>query len=219
MSKMIEMAGAKVGLLTVIRRADNITTPNGTFAAWECVCDCGNHIIARGYCLRSGNTTSCGCRRKETLSALMTTHGQSNTRLYQIWCGMKKRCYNPRASIYKHYGGRGIKMCTEWRDDYMAFHNWATVHGYTGVLSIDRIDVNGDYTPSNSRWVTDLVQANNTRANRNISYKGITKTAAEWTRHLAITKSKWDWLLKKNDGNAQLVIAACAAELATGGQR
>jgi hypothetical protein len=218
MGKVVEMIGKRCGHLTVIRRSENVKSPSGsTFATWECLCDCGNIVIARGYCLRNGNTTSCGCKRKTSLSKLMSTHGESKTRLYGIWSGMKKRCNNPASSVYKHYGERGIKVCDEWESDYMAFRNWALENGYKEDLSIDRINVDGDYEPSNCRWANNLEQANNTRTNRYITYKGTTLTMAEWHRKLGITRGKWDWLMKRNDRNAQAVIAACAGEIATGG--
>lgn len=214
MGKVVEMTGKKYGYLTVIRRSENITSPNGSvFAAWECQCDCGEVIVARGYCLRNGNTTSCGCKRETSLRKLMSTHGESKTRLYDIWSGMRKRCNNPASSVYGYYGGRGIKVCNEWESDYMAFRSWALKNGYEEDLSIDRIDVNGDYEPSNCRWATNIEQANNTRVSRRITYMGVTRTPAEWRAHLGVTKGKWDWLMRRNS-TPQSVVAACAGEIA-----
>ncbi|MBR6613178.1 MAG: hypothetical protein IKK84_00235 [Clostridia bacterium] len=95
---------------------------------------------------------------------------------------MKARCYNKNVERYKNYGGRGIKVCDEWRDDFMAFYQWAIKNGYQDSLTLDRKNVNGDYEPSNCRWVTKETQANNTTRNHYISYKGETKTIAEWAR-------------------------------------
>lgn len=214
-SNAIDMTGKRFGMLSVLKRAENVFSGrNNIHATWECLCDCGNIVVVRGYCLRSGNTTSCGCKRKASLSKLMSTHGESKTRLYEIWCGMRKRCNNPASSVYKHYGGRGIKVCDAWENDYETFRDWALENGYKEDLSIDRIDTNGNYEPSNCRWATDIEQANNTRANRYITYKGNTLTVAEWCRLLGITKSKWEWLMKRNDKNAQAVIAARGGEIA-----
>lgn len=101
-----------------------------------------------------------------------TYHGMSDTRLYSIWKGMRKRCQAEYRPEYSDYGGRGIKVCKEWNIDFMSFYDWSMKHGYSDSLSIDRINVNGDYCPENCRWVTDEVQANNKRSNIYVDYKG-----------------------------------------------
>jgi len=101
---------------------------------------------------------------------------------------MRRRCNNPKSDYYNNYGGRGIKVCKEW-NDYSNFREWALSSGYLENLSIDRIDVDGDYQPSNCRWATRKEQANNTRRNIKLTYKGVTKTATEWAREIGITKS------------------------------
>ena len=105
------------------------------------------------------------------------------TRLYRIWGAMKTRCQNPNASGYENYGGRGIKVCDDWQE-YWPFHDWAVTNGYADDLSLDRIDVNGNYEPANCRWPTRVVQANNTRTNRFITFNGKTMTSREWDREL-----------------------------------
>ena len=104
-------------------------------------------------------------------------------RLYRIWTAMKSRCQNPNFSCFANYGGRGITVCEDWQD-YVAFENWATENGYADNLSIDRIDVNGPYCPENCRWATCIEQANNTRANRLITFNGKTMTSRQWDRYL-----------------------------------
>lgn len=217
-NKAIDMTGQRFGMLAVLKRAENVFSGGrSVHATWVCLCDCGNIVTVRGYCLRSGNSTSCGCKRKVTLSEISSTHRKSHTRLYKIWSGIKKRCNNPASSVYKHYGGRGISYSREW-ERFEPFYRWAISNGYSDTLSIDRVDFNGNYEPSNCRWVNDVQQANNTRTNRYITYKGVTLTTTEWYRRLGITRSKWDWLMKCNDQNAQAIIAACAGEIGLKGE-
>lgn len=163
---MIDMIGKKYGRLTVVEfdRLQNHKT------YWKCVCDCGLVVVLPGNSLRSGNTSSCGCLRRETAAAqgkANTKHGNSRdnrTRLYSIWCGMRQRCNNPNHHARALYGGKGVRVCDEW-NDYSVFKAWAESHGYADNLSIDRIDSNGNYEPSNCRWIT--LSENVARANKN----------------------------------------------------
>lgn len=149
-----------------------------------CKCDCGIRRKVLVSNLVQGTSSSCGCARKEKARFSGVTHGQSKTRLYNVWGGMIQRCYNINDRAYKNYGGRGIKMCPEWRSDFMAFRKWALESGYDedapkGQCTLDRIDVNGDYCPENCRWVDMKTQSNNTRHNVNLVYKGETLTLME----------------------------------------
>ena len=107
--------------------------------------------------------------------------GRKNSRIYRIYYDMKSRCYNSNVPHYKNYGGRGIVICDEWLKDFEEFHNWAMSHGYRDNLTIDRIDVNGNYEPNNCRWVSIKEQANNTRANHLVTIDGITKNLTQWS--------------------------------------
>lgn len=109
------------------------------------------------------------------------THGMSKTRIYQIWTDLKRRCYNPKNKRYNRYGGRGIRVCEEWRNDFQSFYDWSMEHGYSENLSIDRIDVDGNYEPSNCRWITMKEQQRNTSRSRFVTANGQTKTVAEWS--------------------------------------
>lgn len=115
-------------------------------------------------------------------------HGGKHEHLYQIWCGMKQRCCNPNNKNYARYGGRGIIICEEWLNDYSAFRKWSMENGYedNGELSIDRIDNNGNYEPSNCRWTNVIVQANNRRSNVLITHNGKTQTLREWSEETGI---------------------------------
>lgn len=163
---MIDLTGMKYGRLTVVEfdRLQNHKT------YWKCACDCGLTVIATGNNLRSGNTSSCGCLRRETTrqrGISNTKHGESHahrTRLYSIWNGMRQRCENPNRAAYKLYGGKGVSVCDEWKD-YQKFKAWAEANGYADNLSIDRIDSNGNYCPENCRWIT--LSENVARANKN----------------------------------------------------
>lgn len=160
---------------------------------WLCKCDCGKEKEIPTSYLTSGDTTSCGCYRKECEIKNLSktwgkprTHGLSNTRLYQIWADMKDRCYNIKSVSYKDYGERGVKVCDEWINDFVCFYNWAIKNGYNDTLSIDRINVNGNYEPNNCRWTTSKEQANNKRNTRKITIYGETKTAYEFEKQYGI---------------------------------
>lgn len=121
----------------------------------------------------------------------------SNERTYKIYSKMKERCYNKNSSGYKNYGGRGIKICEEWLNNYLAFKNWSIANGYRDDLTIDRIDVNGDYEPNNCRWATYKQQANNKRVNHYITYNNITHTLQEWSEKYNIQPKTLSERLKR----------------------
>lgn len=178
MPKLIDLSGQRFGRLLVVQRAENI----GKRVAWHCKCDCGKNTIVVADKLLRGKTKSCGCYSIERIARLNMTHGMSRTRLFKIWTAMRERCTCKKLINYPDYGGRGIKVCDEWMNNFETFRDWAYVNGYTDELSIDRIDVNGNYCPENCRWVTRLVQNNNKRNNRKITYNGQTLTLSEWAR-------------------------------------
>ena len=140
-------------------------------------CECGNVKWINKYNVTMGYTRSCGCLTK--IHPNHTIHGGRGTRLYGIWKSMRERCNTSSCNSYKNYGGRGIKICDEW-DNFAVFREWALGAGYTDSLTIDRIDVNGNYEPDNCRWADYKTQANNTRANRLLTLNGVTKTMTQW---------------------------------------
>lgn len=158
-----DISGQKFGRLTVIKR---LGVDKSRSVVWLCKCDCGNYIEVKGTELRRGRTTSCGCYRIERIIESRTKHGKTDTRLYHIWQGMKDRCYNTHNVKYKNYGSRGIVVCREWLDDFMNFYNWAINNSYRDDLTIDRINNDGNYEPSNCRWADYTTQNNNRRNNK-----------------------------------------------------
>lgn len=189
MGQRIDLTGQKFGRLTVIGYAGKSCTNR---ALWKCICDCGNETVAKSDALKSGDKQSCGCLNSENKSkwckARNTTHGMTHTRLYTVWCDMRRRCNNPKAPEYKNYGERGIRVCEQWENDFQTFYDWAMINGYNenavrGDCTIDRIDVNGDYCPENCRFVDSLVQGSNKRNNRLITHNGKTMTQSEWGRY------------------------------------
>ena len=187
MSKYIDLTGEKFGRLTAIRRVENAKNGQTRFL---CRCDCGNYRTVVAVQLRSGQTQSCGCMRKD----LLTTHNATNTRLYSVWWGIKSRCYSPKCRGYENYGGRGITICDEWlgKDGFQHFRDWAYANGYDenaprGECTIDRIDNDKGYSPDNCRWVDMKFQGNHRRNNREITYNGETHTASEWAKKIGIS--------------------------------
>jgi hypothetical protein len=155
MPAFIDLSGQVFGRLTVLSREKN---GGGGHTRWRCGCACGNETVVQQSKLRSGNTSSCGCLQKELVASRLSIHGGSGTRLYTIWSSMKDRCYNPNRAGFVDYGARGISICDEWRNDFTVFREWALVSGYSDRLSIDRVDVDGNYEPANCRWATDKQQ-------------------------------------------------------------
>lgn len=184
MGKKIDMIGKKFGKLTVIKEYKR-RTKNGHII-YKCKCDCGKYTNVVGSNLRRKNTRSCGCLQKIT----HIKHGKYKTRLYKIFERMKARCYNKNVKEFKWYGKRGIKICDEWLSDFMAFYNWSMSNGYNDTLTIDRINVDGNYEPSNCRWITQQEQLNNTRRNVHLKYKGKTQTLSQWADELGENKDK-----------------------------
>ena len=175
MPKGIDLTDQRFGRLLAIKLVET-----GRRRKWLCVCDCGNETVVKAELLRSGKTNSCGCLQKETVSHINTTHGKHNHKLYAVWASLRQRCNNPSDKSYKYYGGRGIKVCKEWDSEFTPFYEWAISNGYKDGLSIDRINVDKDYSPDNCRWVTMKAQMNNTRRNRKYTINDETHTLSEW---------------------------------------
>jgi hypothetical protein len=155
----------------------NPVNTRGNHYSYPCRCDCGTEKIVSGENMRSGTTVSCGCRMREAHH--MKKHGMRKTRLYHIWQQMIQRCANPKRVNYARYGGKGIRVCQEWKD-FSTFSEWALSHGYSDDLTIDRISSAGDYSPRNCRWSTVIDQARNQRSNHLLTVFGVTKCIAEW---------------------------------------
>lgn len=179
MGKINDLTGQRFGRLAVVERAGRNARRHAT---WLCRCDCGNSSIVAGTDLLSGNTKSCGCYHDDVSRVLRTKHGAYGKKLYYVWSSMKMRCINPKNKAYKNYGARGVTVCDEWLHSFEVFQRWALVNGYEDGLSLDRIDNNAGYNPSNCRWVTRDVQNNNRRDNRLVEYDGQVRTVAEWAR-------------------------------------
>lgn len=173
---MIDYIGLRSGRL-VIDRFHHKTKTNHKY--FVCKCDCGKEVIVRGSCIVQQKTKSCGCLAREKSKERETKHGMFGTRIYNIWAGLKRRCYDSKVQSYKWYGGKGIKYCKEW-EDFSNFYDWAIKNGYNDGLSIDRIDSNSDYSPENCRWVDNITQGRNKKSNKVIEYNGEKHCLSEW---------------------------------------
>jgi hypothetical protein len=142
MSIRKDISGIRFKNVVAIRR---IGSDKKGHSIWECRCDCGNYFSVLSNHLLTGNTGTCGCRNG---------HGMRNTRIYRTWTNMKARCYNPKQDNFKYYGARGIEVCREWYDDFKTFLEWSLSHGYSDLLTIDRINSQRGYYPENCRWIS-----------------------------------------------------------------
>ena len=184
----IDITGKKFGRLTAIKRLPTKVSKSGKkYSAWLCKCDCGKLVEARLTNLTQGTKKSCGCLIRDShykqcreLGRSRLTHGDANgkSHLYGVWCAMKRRCYNSHSAYYDIYGGRGISVCSDWIK-YEPFRDWAKLSGYRQGLTLDRIDCNKNYEPSNCRWITIKDQQRNRRNNRHYKYRNKLYTVNE----------------------------------------
>lgn len=202
--KLENLKGKKFNKLQVIER---VIKENNKQTYWKCICECGNTTIVTSAHLKNGHTKSCGCLQKEVVKDMMTTHNLTHTKLFKVWRGIIDRTLYPSNKKYKNYGGRGITICCEWLKDFKAFYDWATNNGYKEGLTIDRIDVNGNYEPNNCRWVNWKTQQNNRRNNHYITYNNETHTMKEWSELLGINYTtlsmrinKYKWPIERSFG-------------------
>lgn len=181
---IINLTGQRFGKLL----ATSLNHYKNGFYYWECKCDCGKTKVIRTDSLVKGSTRSCGCLASETATKLFTKHNQAGTRLYMIWNSMKQRCENEKDTGYKNYGGRGISVCKEW-EEFSPFFEWAIAHGYEDKLTIDRKDNDGNYNPTNCRWISVRDQNRNKRNNHLITYKNKTMCIRDWENELGFSRN------------------------------
>lgn len=173
-----------------------------TYLHVEYHCDCGNDRSAAWYDVQSGKVKSCGCMKRERIIFQNTKHGGRNTRLYFVWQDMRRRCEDSTRKQFPDYGGRGITVCADWHT-FEIFREWALSHSYSDSLTIDRIDVNGNYSPDNCRFITIQMQQRNRRTSHPLTAFGETKTIRDWiddprclvsysTLSQRIVKLNWD---------------------------
>lgn len=194
--------GQKFNRLTVIEPQ---RTKSGQFG-WLCQCECGNTTVTTASKLTSGHTKSCGCYAKEVSienGKKPKKHGLAHvggkaTRLYRVWTHIRVRCNNPNTENFQYYGERGVKVCDEW-NDYKTFHDWALSHGYRDDLTIDRIDVNGDYSPENCRWTTIKEQNRNKRTTLKCFFNGQVMLLKDVSNVSGINYQTLRYHLKKGD--------------------
>lgn len=174
-----DLTGQRFGRLVVI----GIDDRNTRKTYYNCQCDCGKVKSVRSDNLIAGRIQSCGCMKREQDRENLTAnhkHKMSHTRIYKCWQHMKRRCYSPQDKRYNHYGGRGITVCDEWRDDFNAFYKWAIENGYSDDLTIDRIDNDKGYSPDNCRWADTTTQSRNRSCTIKITIGYSTRNLSEW---------------------------------------
>ena len=197
MGQLVDLTNQKFGRLTVIKKTDKRGSSGAVF--WKCVCSCGKTTDVSSSCLRGNQTKSCGCLFLDLASQKgkdKKTHGKSETRIYRIWSNMKSRCKRKTDTKYENYGGRGIKVCERWEK----FENfYADMGDAPEKLTLDRIDVNGNYEPSNCRWATQKEQQNNRRNNLIVEYRSQKYTLQQLCDHLGKNSDRVQQRLKRGD--------------------
>lgn len=183
----VDITGKKFNMLVAMNRVRDYANSKDNY--WRFKCDCGNIVIHKKYDVVHGLCVSCGCYGRELRRKLAITHGLRKHPLYPIWTSMKQRCFNQNHDAYYNYGARGITVCDEWKNNFVAFYTWSLNNGYAKGLSIDRIDNNGDYTPANCRWISMDEQRNNTRRSVIITAFSESHCAAEWARITGISET------------------------------
>lgn len=204
MGQMRDISGLQFGYLVAVQPAGK---SKDRHIIWQCNCVCGEIAYVKSNDLQKGHTKSCGCMSAEMIRVANTKHGfrlhRNMPRIYKTWLNMKDRCLNPKNKYYMLYGGRGVSICAEWEKDFLSFYNWAMANGYTDQLEIDRIDFNGNYEPSNCRFVNDLVQARNSRHCVYQNIQGEQLCLNEIAEKYNMTKSAVSWKFhhqgKRND--------------------
>jgi hypothetical protein len=178
MAAFRDLTGQKFGKWTVVRWDSKKYAQQ----FWLCVCDCGTEKVVVGDSLKKGLSKSCGCAGKDWCR----THGMEGTPTYTVWAGMIQRCHNPNARSYKHYGNRGIKVCDAWRNSFTEFFN--DMGAKPDGLSLDRINNDGDYEPSNCRWATGSQQKRNRRTTTFLTYQGKTQSVSDWAESIGLPR-------------------------------
>lgn len=210
MSLLIQFElGQKINRWTVLGRAG--TKDNGK-AVWLCQCDCGTIKRVLGKQLRNGRSRSCGCLQREITAAQSTkhghavglTHGKKRSAEYNVWAGIKRRCYNEKDGNYHNYGGRGITMCDRWFDSFSAFYEDVGPRP-SKEHSLDRIENNGNYEPGNVRWCRKDDQMRNQRTNRWIEYNGERRILTDWAIYLGVSIAKFKGPLKRGKTYEEII--------------
>lgn len=192
-----ELLGQRFGQLTVVALHPHRSASSR--ALWVCLCDCGNQRITDTSSLKRGSAKSCGCLTLRNLRERSITHGKTNTRAYHAWFSMRQRCYYRRNKEYHNYGERGIEVCSEWREEFEAFY--MDMGDPPDGMTLDRIDVEGNYNKETCRWATVKEQARNRRNNRLLTLDGEEHCVAEWAEIVGISSHT---LLKRLDAGWSL---------------
>lgn len=187
---MEDIIGMKFGRLKVVSVFETTQKNGKTQIIYLCICDCGKEKRVSRSSLIYKKVHSCGCLQKEIVKKIgcrNRKHGKIPKKLYRVWEGMHERCRDVKNASYPRYGGRGITVCPEWKD-YIVFRDWALKNGYKEGVSIDRIDNDGNYEPSNCRWVELSIQSQNKRNNRYITINGETLTYSGWEKKFGLAR-------------------------------
>jgi hypothetical protein len=198
----IDLSGKTFGKLKVIEMDRDYQSEDGQFR-WKCECECGNVTYVTTRNLKSGSIKSCGCIKFNPNSRYKTD--EVFKKIKTVWTGMKKRCNNPKYEHYNLYGGRGIVVCKEWQS-LNSFYEWALKNGYEIGLQIDRKDTNGNYEPSNCRWLTPQENSQNRRNNKYLTIKGEKKLISQWAKEIGITIKTLNDRIERGWSESELLL-------------